>query len=172
MPCAVPAGPGRPKAPFPRRPSHAPPRPQQWGRIFRINKTGIRIRGPRPRRDSNSGSVPARRHQKTAAATAAGGDSGVEYLHPFGGDSPCLSPPHPAPSVRPVRPRNFRGRDSASRHRRDSPPRRRLDLPQDHHSNTLKETVLRVLISILRRSSDCGLTRTYWNSGFYYAQRN
>ena len=45
LPCAVPAGPGRPKAPFSRRLAPAPPRPQQWGRIFRINKTGIRIRG-------------------------------------------------------------------------------------------------------------------------------
>ena len=45
MPCAFPAGPGRPKAPFPRRLAPAPPRPQQWGRIFRINKTGIGIRG-------------------------------------------------------------------------------------------------------------------------------
>ena len=37
--------PGRPKAPFSRRLAPAPPRPQQWGRIFRINQTGIRIRG-------------------------------------------------------------------------------------------------------------------------------
>ena len=43
--------------------------------------------------------------------------------------------------------------------------RRRLDLLQDNHSNTLKETVLRVLISIIYRSSDRDMTQTGWNSG-------
>ena len=59
--------------------------------------------------------MPARRHQKTAVATVAGGERTRNSSSPSAATHfafPCLTPPRlSAPSVH----ENFRGRDSASR---------------------------------------------------------
>ena len=102
--------PCRPKAPLPRRLAPALPRPQQWGRMFRMKKPGFESAAP-----TGLEQLLSARPAPPEDGRGDRGGRGEEFLHPVCCDSPRLSQPHPAPSVRPVRPRNFCGRDSASR---------------------------------------------------------